>query len=103
MKEFNTSKWSQEDFRELVSIFEQVCKRMIKEAGLSSYRAAKIINYNTDDDTYNLELPNGGILERRKSNLPSGVTLSEGDSVELDCKGGNLSNSWIALKHSKSN
>lgn len=91
-------KWEVDDYNTLVRIIEDVCTRVIKDSGLVAYKAAKISSMNSDG-TYNLILPGSNtVLSSRKSNLPSG-SLEVGDSVELSCKGGNLGNSWITVKH----
>lgn len=90
-------KWTKEDYDELVNIIETICKKVIKEMNIATYQAAKVHSVNSDG-TYNLRLPGDGSIISGRINMLSS-NLSQGDSVFLCCKGGNLSNSWIAAKH----
>lgn len=90
-----TDKWLPVDYDGFIKIIEMLIDKKIKEFGLTTYKSA-IVDKVNENDTYNLKVVGTDeILYERKSNVG---TLSPNDIVELVCKGGNLSNSWIDVK-----
>ena len=80
------------------SVIEDIVKTELKKNGITTYVSAIVQNIN-DNGTIDVYFPPNkkdiatGLLNK------SGEELLIGDCVEIATKNGNLSNSWVSLKH----
>lgn len=80
------------------SVIEDIVKTELKKNGITTYVSAIVQNIN-DNGTIDVYFPPNkkdiatGLLNK------SGEELLIGDCVEITTKNGNLSNSWVSLKH----
>lgn len=83
------------------AVIEDIIKAELKKYKITNFISAVVQNVN-EDGTVDVYFPPNkkdiatGILNK------SGEILEVGDSVEINTKNGNLSNSWVALKHGAS-
>ena len=90
--------WKSEDMVAFIKIIKSVCSDVLKEEGVPCFISA-IVQYVHSNGRVDVYLPPD------KSNVitgklnKTGEVLRIGDSVELLCKKGRLSDSWVAVKH----
>lgn len=80
------------------SVIEEIVKAELKKQKIPTFVSAVIHSVN-QDGTVNVYLPPNKDNIITKLLNKSGETLSDGDSVEVMTKGGNLSNAWVMVKH----
>lgn len=98
-----SEKWDVENLKELKRIIEMIVDDRVdvklKSLGITTTKSAKIVGEQNSDGTYNMKIVPDNTIISGKLNKTGITTLSDGDSVEVFCKGGNINNSWIGLKH----
>lgn len=92
--------WKNEDMVALVKLIKNICVDVLKEQGVPMYVSAIVKDVNADG-TVNLYLPPDikNVITGKLNK--TGEKLTPGDSVELLCKKGRLTDSWVAVKHLK--
>lgn len=93
------------DTRDIASfkkVIEDIVDARLQNYGITSFIAAIVTKVN-DDGTVNVTIPPDNSRFVNNVLNKSNELLSSGDSVELCTKNGKLSNSWVAIKHGKSN
>ena len=92
------------DTRDIASfkkVIEDIVDARLRSYGITSFIAAIVTKVN-DDGTVNVTIPPDNSRFVNNVLNKSNESLSSGDSVELCTKNGRLSNSWVAIKHGKS-
>lgn len=88
------------DYNTLINIIRQIanseCRKLMKEANLSSNYFATVDSVN-EDGTCNIILAGGETLFSNLLNK-TGETLVAGDAVLVEALGGNLGNGYIKIK-----
>lgn len=90
------------DIANFKKVIEDIVDARLQNYGITSFIAAIVTKVN-DDGTVNVTIPPDNSRFVNNVLNKSNELLSSGDSVELCTKNGKLSNSWVAIKHGKSN
>ena len=90
--------WSNEDMVAFIKVIKNVCLDVLREEGIPCFISAIVTNVYDDGKVDVYLPPDKNNVVTGKINK-TGEVLKVGDSVELLCKKGHLSDSWVAVKH----